>query len=156
MAERHQLLQAHLQAGSLFTPRFEMQQANEFDSHLYNLGFQEAVRLRGIHEATLVTPAVTYKGTKYQKYMIVVMEDSDMGYTFGKIALILNNSSDVYFGIEKYQSVPLVDLGVHCLVDSGISYVCVSVEDLADYYPLSLYKIFDVNLVPFHHSVCLR
>ncbi len=78
-----------------------MQQANEFDSRLYNLGIQEAVRLRGIHEATLVTPAVTYKGTKYQKSMVVVLKDSDMGYTFGKIALILTNSSIVYFVIEK-------------------------------------------------------
>lgn len=33
-----------------------------------------------------------------------------MGDTFGKIALILTNSSDVHFVIEKYQSVPLVDL----------------------------------------------
>ena len=95
-----------------------------FDSHLYNLGIQEVVRLRGIHEATLVTPG-PYKGTKYQKSMVVDMEDSDMGYTFGKIALMLTNSSNVYFVIEMYQSLPLVDLGVHCLLDSfSISCVC--------------------------------
>ena len=155
LAERHQLLQAYLQAGCLFSPTLQMQQADEFDRHLYNHGIQEAVMLRNIHETTVVTSAVTYKGTKYQKNMVVAMEDSDMGYTFGKIALILTDSSNVYFVLEKQQSVPLVDLGVQCLLESD-SYVCVSVENLADYYPLSLYRQFDVNLVPLHHSVCLR
>lgn len=89
-----------------------MQQAKEIDSHLYKLGIQEA---------TLVTPDVTYKGTKYQKSMIVVTEGIDMNTPLEKFPLILKNSSDVYFAIEKYQSIPVVDLGVHCLIDLGIS-----------------------------------
>lgn len=156
LAERRQLLQAYLQAGSLFKPTPQVQQANEFDSHLYNPGIQDAVKLRGICEDTLVTPAVTYKGIKYLKSMVVVVEDSDMGFSFGKIAFILLNSSNVYFIIEKYESVPLADLGVYCLLDSGITYACVSVEALADHYPLSLYKRFDTDLVHLHHSVFLR
>ena len=153
LAERHQLLQAYLQAGSLFPPTVQIQHADEFDGRLYNPDIQEAIRMRGLNEGSVVTPVITYKGTKYHKSMIVVVDHNDMGYTFGKIVLILLNSSQVYFVIEKHHSVPLMDLGVHCLLDSGVSYMCVRLESLADYYPLPLYKRFDVNLVSFHHAV---
>lgn len=42
-----------------------------------------------------------------------------------------------------------------CLHDSGV-YVCVRVDALADYYPLTLYKSFDVELDPLHLSVFIR
>lgn len=142
----------HLQAGCLFTPSLQKQLANEFDSHLYSLGIQEAFRLSGIHESTLVTPAVTYKGTKYQKSMVVIVVEWHGRHLW-------KNCTDIDKFIRCsfcHWKIPISALSwpcVHRRLDSGISYVCVSVEDLVDYYPLSLYKQFDVNLVPLHLSV---
>lgn len=49
---------------------------------------------------------------------------------------------------------PVVDLGVYCLQsNSEAQYQCLTVEKLADYYPLSVYNQFGLNLVALHHSV---
>lgn len=54
----------------------------------------------------------------------------------------------------KYQSVPVVDLGVYCLQSNAeAQYQCLTLDKLADYYPLSVYTQFDLNLVALHHSV---
>lgn len=156
LAERHQLLQSYLQAGCLFTPTVQMQHTDSFQIHLYNKQIQDSVTKKGLDRDTSVTPCITYKGTTYKRTMVVAFKDAEKVYSLGKIVLILANLSEVYFVIEKYQSVSLIDLGVDCLLESDILYECVSVHELADYYPLSSYKRFDVDLVPFHHSLFQR
>ena len=64
-------------------------EADEFHSHLYNTHIQEAVRMQGIHDSTFVTLTATFKGTKYQTSMVVVVDQTDDVYTFGKIEMIL-------------------------------------------------------------------
>ena len=34
-------------------------------------------------------------------------------------------------------------------------YVCVCADSLADYYPVPVYRRFDLDLAVLHHSVCL-
>ncbi len=158
LAERHQLLQAYLHAGSLFPPTLQMGQPSKFDDQLYQIGIQRAVSLKGLHpEHTIETPSVTFKGTLYKRGMTVVVDQNDTGYLFGKILLILINESDVHFVVQQYQSVPVVDLGVYCLQSSSeAQYQCLTVDKLADYYPLSGYTQFGLNLVALHHSVFQR
>lgn len=157
LAERHQLLQAYLSAGSIFPPNVQVGEADEFRSHLYNTHIQEAVRMQGIHDSTFITLTATYKGTKYQTSMVVVVDQTDDVYTFGKIEMILIHFSKLFFVVEKCKSVPVVDLGLHFLQqESSPHYLCVNAENLADYYPLPIYKRFDANFVALHHSVCLR
>lgn len=49
---------------------------------------------------------------------------------------------------------PALDLGVHILQhDTQAHDVCVSVDTLDDYYPLPLYKLFDLDVIALHHSV---
>lgn len=60
--------------------------------------------------------------------MGVVLDVSGGGYVLGKIALIIVCQEKVYFVSERHQSVPVLDLGVHCVQhDSEIRYVCVCV-----------------------------
>jgi hypothetical protein len=102
------------------------------------------------------TASATYKGTTYKKGMTVVLNLNDSGYVLGKIALIIVKQEKVYFVSEKYQSVPVLDLGVHCLQHScETQYVCVGADSLADYYPVPVYRRFDLDLAVLHHSVCL-
>ena len=83
-----------------------------------------------------------------------MMDQNNTGYLFGKILLILINESNVHFVVQQYQSVPVVDLGVYCLQsNSEAQYQCLTVDKLADYYPLSVYNQFGLNLVALHHSV---
>jgi len=155
LAERHQLLQAYLHAGSLFPPILQMGQPSKFDDQLYQIGIQRAVSLKGLcPEHTIETPSVTFKGTLYKRGMTVVVDQNDTGYLFGKILLILINESNVHFVVQQYQSVPVVDLGVYCLQsNSEAQYTCLTIDKLADYYPLSVYNQFGLNLVALHHSV---
>lgn len=146
LAERHQLLQAYLHAGSLFPPLLQIGEATKFHDQLYHIAIQRAVSLKGLRpEDTFETPSVTFKGTLYQRGMAVVVNQHDTGYKFGKIVLILTNQSCVHFVVEQHQSVHVLDLGVHCLQNShNAHYECVSVDSLADYYPLATYNLVTV------------
>ncbi len=64
LAERHQLLQAYLRSGSLFSPTVEaLGEANEYDEQLYNSPIQESVRTAGLTKETVTeVSAVNYKG----------------------------------------------------------------------------------------------
>ena len=157
LAERHQLLQAYLHSGNIFAPVLQIDKANAFDSQIYNAAIQQAVTCRGLtKDTTMETASATYKGTTYKKGMTVVLNLNDSGYVLGKIALIIVKQEKVYFVSEKYQSVPVLDLGVHCLQHScETQYVCVGADSLADYYPVPVYRRFDLDLAVLHHSVCL-
>lgn len=156
LAERHQLLQAYLHSGSLFSGILQVGQVNEFDDQMYNVAIQEAVRLSGFKKQNAAeTVSVKYKGTAYRKGMAVLLNVNDRGYEFGKIVLLLVSQEKVYFVCEKSQSVPALDLGVHILQhETQTHYVCVSGDTLAGYYPQPLYKLFHLDVIVLHHSVC--
>lgn len=155
LAERHQLLQAFLSTGQLFSPNIQVVGlANNFDGRLFNDGVQQALRTMGNRGNTTEVSAILYKNTKYCKGLVVVVDENDHGLIFGKIVLILICQSRVHLIVEKHQSVPLVDLGVHCLTAEA-HYVCVDIDNLADYYPLPQYDFCGVSVVALHHSICL-
>lgn len=123
---------------------------------MYNGAIQEAVRLSGIKKQnTVETVSATYKGTTYRKGMAVLLNVNDRGHELGRIVVLLVSEEKVYFVCEKSQSVPALDLGVHILQhDTQRHYVCISVDTLADYYPLPVYNFDDhLDVFVLHHSV---
>ena len=62
--------------------------------------------------------------------MVVALSHCGDADLFGEIELMLVHcNSAVYFVVQIYQSVRLVDLGVHCLVEHrGKEYVCIKAE----------------------------
>lgn len=87
-------MQAYFSAGSIFPPNVQVGEADEFHSHLYNIHIQEAVRMQGIHDSTFVTWTATYKWTKYQISMAIMVDQTDDVYTLRKI-----NDSDTLLKI---------------------------------------------------------
>ena len=84
------------------------------------------------------------------------MKKNDDGFVFGRIELMLiQNCLEVYFVMEKCQSVPLVELGLHALVlqTEQTQMVCIKAEDLLDYYPLPAYRFHSVRVLSLHHAV---
>lgn len=155
LAERHQLLQAFLSAGSLFPPVIQVERGTEFYVSDYNESIKAATAAFDFTQNdTVATNEVTVKGTKYKKGMYVVLGRDDDGLHMGGIQLILIHHNDsVYFVVERQQAVELVHLGIHCLeVVEDPNYMCVKQEDLLDYYPLVEYKLNGTSMMIFHHS----
>lgn len=155
LAERHQLFQSCLGQGQLFPAPFQIAgEANEIDVQAYNRDIQMVLHTADIdkHKTSDVS-AVTYKGTKYSKGLVVVLEHTGETLFFGKIFLILSDEKSVYFVELVHRSVLLVDLGVYYLL-SDDKYAFINADSLQDYYPLPVYKIKDLPTVCLHHSVC--
>lgn len=84
--------------------------------------------------------------------MAVLLSFNDRGFEVGRTVLV--SQKKAYFVCGKSCSVPTLDLGVHVLQhDTQTHYVCVSVDRLADYYPLPLYKLFHLDVIALHQSV---
>lgn len=120
LAERHQLLQSYLSAGSHFPPVVQVEKGNEFYIDDYNESVKVATAAFNFtHNSTVAANEVIYKGTKYKKSMYVVLKQDEEGLHMGEIKLILIHFNDsVYFVVRKQQTVELVDMGIHCLIDT--------------------------------------
>ena len=57
--------------------------------------------------------------------------------------------------VELKDSKWLPDIGMHCIEcsDNMGTVVCLKIELLPDYYPLSMYHLHSLSLVPLHHSI---
>lgn len=73
--------------------------------------------------------AVTYKGTKYTKDLVVVLKHTGDTLVFGKISLMLTDEKQVHFVVLVHHSVQLVDLGVY-LSMSDNEYAYINVDRL--------------------------
>ncbi|KAK0149314.1 hypothetical protein N1851_009970 [Merluccius polli] len=83
--------------------------------------------------------AVTYKGTKYTKGLVVILENTGETLVFGKICLILANEKSVCFVVLVHHSVLLTDLGVYYLMSDN-KYAYINADSLQDYYPLPVWR----------------
>lgn len=153
LAERHQLLQAYLSAGSLFPPSVVVEKGTDFVPTDYNEDIKDAVAHLNFESNALISHEAKVKGTKYKKNMFLVLDQSDEGITFGKIKAILIQGDSVYFLTEVYNSVTLIDQGLHSLAMTPAKRLCcVDQESLLDYYPLPLYKLCGLSVLALHHS----
>lgn len=157
LSERHQLLQAYLSAGSLFPPVVQVSRGDGFYAGDYNNSIQASTAaFNVIQGSTLAANEVIYKGTKYKKSMYIAIKQDDDGLHMGEIKLILIQCNDsVFFVVSRQKAVELVDKGVLLLteIDKESNYICVKQEDLLDYYPLVQYKMNDLPVIIFHHSL---
>jgi len=154
LAERHQLLQAFLSAGTFFPPCVSVERGTQFFSDDYNDVIIEAVAHHNFESTnTLIANEVTVKGTKYKKNMLIVIDDDDEGFVTGKIKVVLiHKDSAVYFIAEKYHALRIPDMGVYSLTLMQRSYCCINQENLLDYYPLPEYTVHGTPLIILHHS----
>lgn len=155
LAERHQLLQTYLGQGHLFPAHIQIAgEANEIVERSYNRDIQMVLNTSDIDkQKNSEVSAVTYKGTKYTKGLVVALEHTGETLVFGKISLILSDERNVFFVVLVHRSVLLVDLGVYYLVSDN-KYAYINADSLQDYYPLPMYNILDFPTVCLHHSVC--
>ncbi len=154
LAERHQLLQAYLNAGSPFLENVMAERGTEFHVDDYNDDIRGSVACLNFQPGnTVASNEVTVKGTLYKKNMHVVLQNNDEGIVFGKIQLILvYDNSNVYFVTKKCQSFCLIDQGVHCLTTQDKGYLCINQDSLLDYYPLPEYSLCGLSVIVLHHS----
>lgn len=153
LAERHQLLQAYLNAGSMFPPLINIHRGAEFHCDDYNADIQNAVsELTFSPRNTIVTNDVTVKGTQYRKGLYVVLGTDEDVLLVGEIKLALIRASEVYLVLRRRQAV--LHMGVYLLDDleQRSQFVCVRHEELLDYYPLPEYKVNGVSKLILHHS----
>lgn len=103
LAERHQLLQAYLHAGSFSPPLLQIGEATKFHDQLCQIAIQKAASLKGLcPEDTFETPSVTFKGTLYQRSIAIVINQNETGYNVGKVVLILINQACVHFMLSLF------------------------------------------------------
>ena len=159
LAERHQLLQAYLGAGSLFPPVLQVDNATPFVSSTYSDTIQEATSGFDFDlNETYESCSVTYKGSNYRKGLYVVAYADQSKLVFGRIVVILVKDPHVYIVTENFLSVFLSDLGVYALNNKNPTFACVNADSLCDYYPFAAYQFKGevVLHVPLHHAILRR
>lgn len=87
--------------------------------------------------------------------MYVALKQDEEGLHMGEIKLVLVHCNDsVYFVVRRQLAVELVDMDIHFLTETAQSnYMCVKQENLLDYYPFVQYKMNDLPVIIFHHSL---
>jgi hypothetical protein len=161
LARSHQLLQAYYSAGSLFADDVSMERTIPFSVDCYSDAIKTAVSNSTYHFTnTCCSHVVIIKGTEYRHGDLLVIREGDVKcplntspLVFGKVLLILQNTDKIFFVVEEYQSIFDVTLQMHYLTVKQNT-VVVSVNDIADYYPLHDYSIGQRLHVPLHHSIC--
>lgn len=129
-------------------------EASEYNEKLYCGPIQEAVLAAGLAEGSLSeVPSVVYKGTKYSRGFVVVMDENENGLVFGKISVILVSCKSVHFILDMLQSVHLTDVGLHCLGNHEGKFICAGIDSLCDYYPLPVYEVSGLKVISLHHAV---
>jgi len=158
LAERHQMLQTFMSAGSLFPSELMIESSISFHTELYHVGIQWAVAPFHFNcENTAVTHKVVYKGSLYKEGLFVVISESVERYWFGKLVFMLcHNANSVFCLVEVYSGLYDIDTGLYCLmphlIDSQTQIKCVHIELLLDSFPLVGYRRDSHYLIALDHA----
>lgn len=156
LAVHHQLLQAYVHEGNFFPMKISTNGSVNFCAASFSVAIQNAIPSNISSLNTIMSYDVTVEGIQYCKDFFLPLSKNLHGVIFGKILFVLiNNISELYFVIEKVQSVYLEDLGVYFLqftseMQSDIS--CIRLSDVLDYYPLVAYNVYKGLHLCLHHS----
>lgn len=142
LTERHQLMQAYFYDGQIIPENVQVARGMEFEPLLYVSNIQSAVQSRSVLQQNCeVSDEVTVFGTKYRKGMYVVMKLAE-SWTFACIILVLVAGETVYFVVKQCQSTYHHNYGLYEVnYDTNANVVCIQYEDLADYFPLTAYRV---------------
>ncbi|XP_030833875.1 uncharacterized protein LOC764597 isoform X1 [Strongylocentrotus purpuratus] len=142
LTERHQLMQAYFCDGQLFPDSVKADRGTEFDPSLYATNIQRAVHSRPILQQNCeASDEVTVFGTRYRKGMYVVVKHAK-SWTFACILLVLVSGETVNFVARQCQYTYHIKYGLYEVYsDSNSNVVCIEFKGLADYFPLTAYRI---------------
>jgi len=151
LAERHQMLQAYIIQGQLFSDDVVVDNGTLFHPQLYARTICEAVKILDTDtNQYTVTDEVCIFGTNYKKDMFIIVQiDGSEEWTFARILLALVNQGKVNFVAKRYKSTFVAEYGIYEVTDTDIdtSVVCVNYDKLLDYYPLLSYKVTGLTFV---------
>ncbi|XP_054724735.1 uncharacterized protein LOC129235069 [Uloborus diversus] len=157
LATKHQLLQTYINAGNIFSHDIQINKGTKFHASMYHEKIQSSLFNNFTSTNTLVSYNVSVRGIAYKKGNVLPLRENEWGIIFGKILLILVNDKTVYFVVKTSQFILMSHLGVYAdeitsdISDSEI--ICVSIDELLDYYSLPVYKIKHLSCVCLHHAV---
>ena len=142
LAERHQILQAYYNAGSLFTDSLDLDAAIPFDQSLYNDDIQKATRDLNLGGNAQILSKVKYRNVEYKKGMYLVIRYQNERLLFGEIiSVIIHEETNIYFLVKLHQSKHILEMGVYEISQgSQLPIDCVSSHCILDYCPLPAYR----------------
>ena len=158
LSEKHQLLQTYKQAVSFFQETVECKKSIPLISSTYSQAIQSALKIFQISDNSEVSTEVKVKGTLYKKGSYVIVGKSEYGLLFGEIQFIIVMSPQVYLLVHEQEFVLSESLHVYGIPvlqasSTAVSYKCVELSKLKDYYPLSAYKRGKSLMIPLKHAV---
>lgn len=116
---------------------------------LYSKAIQDAVRPFGFTEKnTKVTVEMVYKGKTYKKGHFLVTGNTDL-LEFGEVVLILIKDDTAHFLV----SVHITEFLPNSVRKDTEKMLCLNINALADFYPLTSYMKDGCQLIPLKHSV---
>lgn len=135
-------MQAYFCDGQLFPDSVKADRGTEFDPSLYATNIQRAVHSRPILQQNCeASDEVTVFGTRYRKGMYVVVKHAKL-WTFACILLVLVSGETVNFVARQCQYTYHYKYGLYEVYsDSNSNVVCIEFTGLADYFPLTAYRI---------------
>ncbi|KAJ8039446.1 hypothetical protein HOLleu_17169 [Holothuria leucospilota] len=163
MSYRHQLLQAYLNAGSLFPESLKCDNAIPFSKDIYNTLIQSAIdECPNLLEKTLqCSRGIEVYGTLYEADMYVLVTitaESDLVLTLGKILLILidKEDGDIYHIVTLHDAELISELGIYVLrtTHGPTESTCIPHNTLLDFAPLSGYNYKGKIAVALKTQIC--
>ncbi|KAK6177817.1 hypothetical protein SNE40_015846 [Patella caerulea] len=150
---RHQFLQSYYSVGSLFKDDLSDDGSLPFEPHMYSDSINNAIKAKGFNTSTRISSKIIYKGTEYKCHMMVTVNSNNIGLLFGKIQSIIIHNLMPYLIVDVYQGTPVSCFGVFSVEDYHINTLCLSISELVDPYPISVYCINGSNYISAKHHV---
>lgn len=155
LSNKHQLLQAYLLNGVLFSEESIPEKVSSFYLFHFNEDIQNAVK--NVVDSSLslsVCEKITIHGVKYSVEQIICIEtySENNNCLFGKIMLILGKRT--YFIVKCMIGEWDYDHALHELRDENLPVICLDIKDLKKFYPLSCYSCCNLNIITLKHKLC--
>lgn len=136
LSNKHQLLQAYLMNGVLFSEESIPEKVSSFYLFHYNEDIQNAVKNVAVDSSLSVCEKITNRGVKYSVEQIICIKtySENNNCLFGKILLILFGKS-IYFIVKCMIGEWDYDHALYELRDENSPVICVDIKDLKIFYP---------------------
>lgn len=154
LSERHQMLQAYLSAGSACSQFLQVKNSCAFFPNLYSETIKNAVcNFHFSGNDTSVSTEIQYKGTTYKKGNFLVSKNDECLELAELVVILIRENAAVYFVVNAHNSDYLAEYHLYSVVAPSTGMMCVHINDLVDFYPLSSYIINGHRVIPLKHSV---
>lgn len=157
-AERHQLLQAYLSDGSLFSCDSDVVNAISFNADLYNDKVKDAFYIHHSSAEDVVTSSVAViNGIEYKKDLFVVVANGDYSLTLGQIVMIFQHKdNNMCLLVNEVAAQNESEMGYYKIEWPSCtppSFTCVRVSDLKSHCCLPSYKVGNEHVIVLKHAL---